>query len=201
MRQGYPIARPGMRIGILGGSFDPAHEGHALITREALRRFGLDRVWWMLSPHNPLKENGPAPMAQRIAQARNVMSDPNVVITDIEARLGTRFTADTLAQLQARYPGVHFVWLMGADNLVQFDRWDHWRDIMARVPVGVLARPGWRMAGRYARSARIFARDELPADRARQLASLPAPAWSFVNIPMSSLSSSEIRARGKWPKL
>ena len=200
MRQGFPIARPGMRIGILGGSFDPAHRGHALITREALRHFDLDQVWWMISPGNPLKREGPAPMAQRIAQAQQIMRDPRVVITDIEARLGTRFTADTLAHLQALYPGVRFVWLMGADNLVQFDKWDHWRDIMERVPIGVLARPGWRMRGRKARAARIYAQAELPARFSHALANAQTPAWSFVNIPMSPLSSSAIRAQGDWPR-
>ncbi|MEX1662928.1 nicotinate-nucleotide adenylyltransferase [Thioclava sp. 15-R06ZXC-3] len=200
MRQGFPIARPGMRIGILGGSFDPAHSGHALITREALRRFSLDQVWWMISPGNPLKRAGPAPMAQRIAQAAQVIQDPRVVITDIEARIGTRFTADTLAHLQAIYPGVRFVWLMGADNLVQFDQWDHWRDIMDRVPVGILARPGWRMRGRTARAARIYAQFELPARAAHALGDMQTPAWSFVNIPMSPLSSSAIRAQGIWPR-
>jgi nicotinate-nucleotide adenylyltransferase len=189
-----------MRIGILGGSFDPAHQGHALITREALRHFDLDQVWWMISPGNPLKREGPAPMTQRIAQAAQVMRDPRVVITDVEAQLGTRFTADTLARLQALYTGVHFVWLMGADNLVQFDRWDHWRDIMERVPVGVLARPGWRMRGRTARAARIYAQAELPARFSHALANAPLPAWSFVNIPMSPLSSSAIRAQGDWPR-
>ena len=200
MRQGFPIARPGMRIGILGGSFDPAHRGHALITREALRRFGLDQVWWMVSPGNPLKQEGPAPMAHRLAQAGQVMRDPRVKITDIEARLGTRFTADTLTHLQALYRGVHFVWLMGADNMVQFDQWDHWRDIMNRVPVGVLARPGWRMPGRTARAARIYAQAELPERAAHALADAQTPAWAFVNIPMSPLSSSAIRAQGNWPR-
>ena len=158
MKQGFPIATPGMRIGILGGSFDPAHEGHAHITREALRRFGLDRIWWLVSPGNPLKEHGPAPLAARLAQARRVMPDTRVEITDLEARLGTRYTAQTLRRITALYPGVHFVWLMGADNLCQFDRWENWRGILGMVPVGVLARPGYRMAVTQARAARICAR-------------------------------------------
>ena len=115
-----PFATSGQVIGLLGGSFDPAHEGHAHITREALKRFGLDRVWWLLSPGNPLKDHGPAPMAQRKARAQAVMDHPRVEITDIEAQLGTRYTAQTLAALRRRYPGVRFVWLMGADNLAQF---------------------------------------------------------------------------------
>lgn len=198
MKQGFPIATPGQRVGILGGSFDPAHEGHAHITREALRRFGLDRVWWMLSPGNPLKKHGPAPMAARLREARRVMPDPRVEITDLEARLGTRYTAQTLRRLIALYPGVQFVWLMGADNLAQFDRWDNWRQILAMVPVGVLARPGARMAARRSRTARIFAQARLPQQDAQMLPSCPTPVWCFVDVPMSDLSSSAIRAQGGW---
>lgn len=199
MRQGFPIATPGQRIGLLGGSFDPAHAGHAHITREALRRFGLDRVWWLLSPGNPLKVHGPAPMAARVAEARRVVEDdPRVVITGLEADLGTRYTAQTLRRLRALYPRVHFVWLMGADNLVQFDRWEDWRGILRMVPVGVLARPGYGMALRQARAARICARKRLDAGRARALPLAAPPAWCFVQMPKSALSSSAIRARGGW---
>lgn len=137
----FPMARPGQIIGLLGGSFDPAHEGHAHITREAMKRFGLDRAWWLVSPGNPLKAKGPAPLATRMVHARQVMQHPRVTVTDIEARLGTRFTAQTLASLQHRYAGTRFVWLMGADNLAQFHLWQDWMWIMENVPVGVLARP------------------------------------------------------------
>jgi nicotinate-nucleotide adenylyltransferase len=141
MRVGFPVAGKGMVVGLLGGSFDPAHEGHAHITREAMKRLGLDQVWWLVSPGNPLKARQPAPMAERIARGRVVMQHPRVKITDLEARLGTRYTYETVTRLQAVYPGVRFVWLMGADNLVQFHRWDRWRDILRSVPVAVLARP------------------------------------------------------------
>ncbi|MCV2878079.1 nicotinate-nucleotide adenylyltransferase [Sedimentimonas flavescens] len=198
MKQGFPIAAPGMRIGILGGSFDPAHEGHAHITHQAIRHFGLDRVWWMLSPGNPLKARGPAPMALRIAQARRIIPDPRVDITDLETRLGTRYTAETLSRLLPLYRGVQFVWLMGADNLVQFDRWDNWQEIMQMVPVGVLARPGSRLAGKCARAARIFDAHRLPAEQSHRLPLAQPPAWCFVDMPMSDLSSSAIRARGDW---
>lgn len=122
MIAGFPNARPGMCIGLLGGSFDPPHAGHVHITREALKRFGLDAVWWLVSPGNPLKTRGPAPLDRRMAAARAIMRHPRVEVTDIEARLGTRYTAETLAALFARYPGVRFVWLMGADNLASFHR-------------------------------------------------------------------------------
>ncbi len=198
MRTGFPIATKGMVIGLLGGSFDPAHEGHAHITREAIKRMGLDRVWWLVSPGNPLKARQPAPMAERLARARAVMPDPRVVISDLEARLGTRATADTLRKLRAIYPGVHFVWLMGADNLVQFHRWNRWRDILRSVPVGVLARPGSGVAARTSVAARAFRVNQV--DRGENLRGRKAPAWCFVNIPMNAASSSAIRARGEWKK-
>lgn len=197
-RSGLPMAHPGESIGLLGGSFDPAHDGHALITREALKRFGLARVWWLVSPGNPLKPQGPAPMADRIARARQVIDDPRVVVTDIEARFGTRYTAKTLRRLIASYPGVRFVWLMGADNLAQFHRWQDWEWIMRHVPVGVFARPASRLTARGARAAEEYARFRLPAEASQLLPLCAPPAWCFVNVPMSGLSSSAIRARGEW---
>jgi len=198
MQQGFPIATKGMVIGLLGGSFDPAHSGHAHLTREAIKRFGLDRVWWLVSPGNPLKARQPAPLEERMTRARRVMDDPRVVVTDIEARLETRFTAQTLKALIARYPGVRFVWLMGADNLLQFDRWDRWRDILAMMPVGVLARPDSRGAARQSRAADIFWAARLPDAQAERLAQGPTPRWAFVNMPMRADSSSAIRANGDW---
>ena len=198
VRQGFPIATRGMVVGLLGGSFDPAHDGHVHITREALKRLGLDQVWWLVSPGNPLKVNGPAPMAERLGRARSLMRDPRVKVTDLEARLGTRYTAATLRRLTALYPGVHFVWLMGADNLVQFTRWQSWQDILAMVPVGVLARPGWGVRARLSRAARSMRAHEV--ERGESLALRRAPAWAFVNLPMHPASSSAIRARGEWKR-
>jgi len=197
--QGYPLATAGQAIGLLGGSFDPAHEGHAHITREAIKRFGLDRVWWLVSPGNPLKREGPAPMAQRIARARDVIGhDPRVTVTDIEARLGTRYTAQTLAALTRVYPRVRFVWLMGADNLAQLDRWQNWQDIMRRMPVGVIARPGSRLTARGSKAADMYERHRVRAEASWLLPWLAPPAWCFVNVPMVATSSSAIRARGEW---
>lgn len=198
MRQGWPMATRGMVVGLLGGSFDPAHEGHAHITREALKRFGLDRVWWLITPGNPLKAHGPAPLADRMARAQAVMQHPRVVVTDIEARLGTRYTAETLRLLSAHYPGVRFVWLMGADNLAQFHRWENWQHIMGLVPVGVLARPTGGVAARLSPAARMFAGARLPQSAASALGHHTAPAWCFVTLPMVDQSSSAIRARGEW---
>jgi nicotinate-nucleotide adenylyltransferase len=155
-------------------------------------------VWWLVSPGNPLKPDPPAPIAERVARAKAVMDDPRVVITDIEARLGTRFTAETLERVQAIYPGVRFVWLMGADNLAQFHRWDRWERIMRNVPIAIFARPGTRLAARGARAAEEYARYRVPAEAARLLKGLDAPAWVFLDMPLNDLSSSAIRARGEW---
>src|SRR3990167_8042475 len=188
MRAGFPIATLGMVICLLGGSFDRAHRGHAHIPQEAIKRMGVDRVWWLVSPGNPLKARQPAPMADRLARAQAVMDDPRVDVTDLEARLGT----------QAIYPGVRFVWLMGADNLVQFHRWGHWRDILRAVPVGVLARPGAGVTARLSVAAQSFRVHRVA--RGEGLGARSAPAWCFVNLPMHGASSSAIRARGEWRK-
>lgn len=198
MGDGFPLARPGMCIGLLGGSFDPAHEGHAHITRQALKRFGLDQVWWLVSPGNPLKSRGPAPLPERMERARAVMRHPRVKVTDLEARLGTRYTHATLTQLIARYPGVRFIWLMGADNLAGFHRWDNWREIIELVPLGVMARPGQRISARMSPAARHIRHHKISAREARRLCCAEPPAWVFLNVPMSDASSTGIRARGDW---
>jgi nicotinate-nucleotide adenylyltransferase len=200
MRNALPMTRPGMAIGLLGGSFDPPHRGHVHISREALKRFGLDHVWWLVSPGNPLKAQGPAPLPRRMAACREIARHPRIAITDFEARAGTRYTAQTLRHLQALRPGVRFVWLMGADNLAQLDQWQDWHDIMHRVPVGVLARPGQRISARMSKAARIYAPWRLPARQSHGLARAAPPAWCFVNVPMVAVSSSGLRARGAWSR-
>lgn len=198
MRHGFPFARPGQVVGLLGGSFDPAHLGHAHITREALKRFGLDQVWWLVSPGNPLKARGPAPLESRMSRAREVMRHPRVKVTDIEAYLGTRVTARTLEKLHDHYPGVRFVWLMGADNLAQFHHWQDWRQIINTVPIGVLARPGQRISARMSRAAALYAPYRIPGRFSQRLARASAPAWCFVNVPMVDVSSTAIREAGEW---
>ncbi|MEM9584143.1 MAG: nicotinate-nucleotide adenylyltransferase [Pseudomonadota bacterium] len=198
MRAGWPTARPGQSVGLLGGSFDPAHAGHAHITREALKRFGLDHVWWLVSPGNPLKSRGPAPLARRMHSARAVMDDPRVTVTDIERQLGTRYTANTLRALIARYPGVRFIWLMGADNLAQLHHWQDWHAIMKMVPVGVLARPGDRLSARRSVAARCYAQARLSGTASQLLGRSEAPRWCYINLPLNTASSSEIRAAGAW---
>ncbi len=200
MRHEIPYAAPGTTVGLLGGSFDPAHDGHVHITREALKRFRLDRVWWLVSPGNPLKPHGPAPLDIRLDHARAIMRHPRVEITGIEARLGTRFTAETLSALSALYPEVRFTWLMGADNLADFHRWDRWAEIMQAVPVGVIARPGERVAARTSPAARRFRAARLPGRAAELLARATPPRWCLVNVPMVAHSSTAIRAAGGWQR-
>lgn len=191
--EGFPAVGRGRAVGLLGGSFDPPHEGHVAITEAALVRFGLDEVWWLPSPGNPLKRHGPAPLERRMAAAQRLMRHPRVRISDAEARLGTRYTADTLEALQRHYPHVRFVWLMGADNLVQLPHWEGWRRIMDGVPVGVLARPGMTLAARLSLPARLYRQARIPAHASTALARAEPPAWCFVNLPLVPASSTALR--------
>jgi nicotinate-nucleotide adenylyltransferase len=193
-----PYARAGQAIGLLGGSFDPPHRGHAALTLAALRRFRLDRVWWLVSPGNPLKLQGPAPLGRRLAASRALIRHPRVAVTDLEARVGTRYTAQTLGVLHRRHPGVRFVWLMGADNLAAFHLWEDWEIIMATTPVGVVARPGMGLRALRSPAARRFAQARLPERAAALLPRVPVPAWCFIRMPMEDASSSAIRATGNW---
>ena len=192
----HPIAPPGLRVGLLGGSFDPPHAGHVHISHEALKRLQLDRIWWLVSPGNPLKRRGPAPLPQRMAAARRIVGHPRITVTDIEERLGTRYTAETLAQLTTRYPAVRFVWLMGGDNMASFHHWDRWTRIMETVPIAVFARPGARLHALRSRAALRYAHARVGQPGAATLAQRRAPAWCFVNLPMRDISSTELRARG-----
>ena len=186
--------RAPQRVGLLGGSFDPPHAGHRHVAREALKRFALDRVVWLVSPGNPLKADPPAPLAERMAAARALTrDDPRILISDFEARAGTRYTAQTVALLRRRMPGVRFVWLMGSDNLAQFHRWEDWRSIAAHVPIGVLARPGSRLGARLSPAARIMAHARLPGHAAPALASRIPPAWCAITQPLSPESSTALR--------
>ncbi len=197
MRQ-MPFATQGLRVGLLGGSFDPPHAGHLHISNWALKEFGLDQVWWLVSPGNPLKTQGPAPLGKRLAACHELVQHPRIKVTDLESRLGTRYTAETLDKLLQLNCGVRFVWLMGADNLVTFHKWDRWNDIMKMVPIGVLARPGQQIsAGRSAAAGR-YARCRLSADRSTALPFREAPCWSLLSGAMMDISSTDIRNRGGW---
>ncbi len=192
-----PPAGRGQAVGLLGGSFDPAHGGHVQISEEALRRLGLDWLWWLVSPGNPLKARIPAPLPVRLTAARALMRHPRVRVTDLESRLGTRHTARTLARLQALSPGLRFVWIMGSDNLAQLHRWKDWRRIVEGVPVCVVARPGARLAARFAPAARAYRGAQINEAEARALPRRRPPAWVVLNLPLNPLSSTALRARGQ----
>jgi nicotinate-nucleotide adenylyltransferase len=188
-------ARRRPRVGLLGGSFNPAHEGHRQISLTALHRLGLDEVWWLVSPQNPLKpEAGMAPLAERMAAARAVARDPRIRVTDIETRLGTRFTADTLEKLTRRYPGHGFVWLMGADNLLQIHKWRDWQRIFHLLPVAVLARPSYSLKALSAPAAQRFLRSRWPERLGRRLVQAEPPAWLLIHGPLNPASATAIRA-------
>ena len=189
-----PSFAAGMRIGLLGGSFNPPHEGHALITRLALRRLALDRVWWLVTPGNPLKSlTALAALNARIEAARELDVGPRVVVTDIEAQIDSRFTYGTLRWLKGRATGVHFVWIMGADNLGQFHLWRHWRSIADLVPIVVVDRPGSTLKAVSSPAGAALARWRAPERDATRFATMRPPALLFLHGPRSSLSSTALR--------
>jgi len=186
----------GRRVGLLGGSFNPAHGGHLHISREALKRLGLDEVWWLVSPQNPLKPiAGMAPFAERLQQAGEVAAaDRRIRVSDIEAKLGTTYTADTIKTLRRRFPRARFVWLMGGDNLVQFPYWLRWQQIFRTLPVAVFARPTTSLKALASKAAHCFASARVPEGAARRLALLPPPAWVFFHTRLDPRSATRIRA-------
>jgi nicotinate-nucleotide adenylyltransferase len=193
-----PHAEPGQRIGLLGGSFNPPHIAHRRITEIALQRLGLDRVWWLVTPGNPLKSRSELlSLEERMGLARALKRDSRVVISDFEKGLGSSFTAATLAHLRLRYPGVRFVWLMGADCLAGFHRWQHWREIFAMMPIAVIDRPGWLLAAVSSKAGRAFARSRLPEARAKRLAFARPPQWTLLTGPLLHVSSTEIRQQAR----
>lgn len=184
-----------MTIGLLGGSFNPPHAGHMHISEVALKRLGLDRLWWLVTPGNPLKTKGDtASFTRRLVQAQKLARHPRIDVTGFEASLGSAYTADMLGFLTRRYPGTRFIWVMGADNLVNFHRWKHWRDILGMVPVAVIDRPGYRYAARAGLAAQCFAGSYIDESDARGLHRHHPPAWTLLSAPLMDLSSTKLRA-------
>ncbi|MGJ0508623.1 MAG: nicotinate-nucleotide adenylyltransferase [Methylocystis sp.] len=184
-----------MRIGLFGGSFNPPHEGHLLASRLALTRLGLDRVWWLVTPGNPLKDTRRLPpLAARMDAARRLARDPRIVVTGLEAGIGARYTADTLKYLRARCLGVRFVWIMGGDNLLQFHRWRDWEEIMRAMPIAIVDRPGAALRAASAKAVQRFAWARLDEREARLLCDAAPPAFAYLHGPRSAASSTALRA-------
>lgn len=196
MRRNWPLAFKGQKVGILGGSFDPAHAGHLHVAHTALALLGLDCVWWLVSPQNPLKK-GSSPLQKRYNSAKQVARGSKMVVTTIESDLKTNYTIDTLRALKQHYKGVHFVWLMGGDNLGGFEHWRGWKDIVNEVPICVVSRPSVGPKARLGRMARHYFNKRLPITKAQMLPNSKPPAWVYVPARFNSLSSTALRAAGK----
>jgi nicotinate-nucleotide adenylyltransferase len=184
---------PGMTIGLFGGSFDPVHAGHRHVAQTALKQLGLDRVWWIVSPQNPLKSHLAGDYSRRFASVEDAATGPRMVISDIELRTGIRTTAELLSVLHRRYPKVHFVWIMGADNLKQFHRWRRWREIAASTPIAIIARPQDPIRARLSPAARSMAASRVTETHAKLIARKPAPGWTYLTEPLHSEASSLMR--------
>jgi len=183
-----------MRIGLYGGSFNPPHAGHRHVSQMALKRLGLDRIWWIVTPGNPLKDTGElATTAMRVEEAQAVADDPRIDVTAFEEEIGARYTVDTLSYLKRRYPNVRFVWIMGADNLASFHRWRGWRRIARMMPMAIIDRPGWTLKAVRSRSAAALSKGRIDEADARALPGLKPPAWAFLHGPRSHLSSTQLR--------
>ncbi|MCO5162144.1 MAG: nicotinate-nucleotide adenylyltransferase [Mesorhizobium sp.] len=190
-----PHVEKGMAVGLFGGSFNPPHAGHVLVAEIAMRRLELDQLWWMVTPGNPLKNGYELkPLAERVALSERITADPKIKVTAFEASHHVRYTADTLALVKARNPGVNFVWIMGADSLRDFHRWQRWQAIAMTFPIAVIDRPGATLAFLSSKMAKTFDFARCDEDDAPLLAHTQAPAWTFIHGPRSTLSSTAIRA-------
>jgi nicotinate-nucleotide adenylyltransferase len=189
-----PVHAPGQRVGLFGGSFDPPHAGHAQLVRTAMARLDLDAVWVLVTPGNPLKDaSALSSFPSRAAALRKLLPEPRVIITDIEGRAGLRYTRDTIRYLIERAPGVRFVWLMGADNLASFHRWQDWERIAATIPIAVIDRPGASFASLSSVAALALADARQPETRATALAGMKPPAWVFLRGRRMPHSSTQLR--------
>lgn len=198
--QAIPFHTQGMRIGLLGGSFNPPHAAHRAISLFALKRLQLDRVWWLVTPGNPLKDTGALhDLHERMEAARAVANDPRIDVSCIESVIGTRYTVDTLRALRLRCPGLRFVWIMGVDNLAQFHRWQKWREIAANMPIAVIDRPPQSGRGLAATAPQALWRTRIPERAAATLADLRPPAWVFLSGLKLNVSSTGLRnPDGTW---
>ncbi len=195
-----PPSAPGMRIGLFGGSFNPAHDGHRLVSREGLKRLGLDAVWWLVTPGNPLKDHSDlAPLTDRVLAARDLIDHPRVSATGFEAAHGFAYTYQTLEYLTRTMADRRFVWMMGADSLASFHHWERWEDIFTLLPIAVYVRPGSTRRATFSKAALRFSQFRLDETDARLLPTAKAPAWILLHGLMSTLSSTQLRAKWQHP--
>lgn len=193
----HTLAHAGGRIGLLGGSFNPAHPAHLHISLIALRRLRLDAVWWLVSPQNPLKRvDGMASLERRLVRAHEVARHPRIAVSAFEATLGTRYSVDTIAALQSRFPAAKFVWVMGGDSLATFHRWRRWEHLFGMLPIAVIARPGFTIAALSSPAATRFRSGRVEGDA--MLADRDAPAWAFLQERLDATSATSIRRSGSW---
>lgn len=194
LRTEVPLALAGQRIGLMGGTFNPPHAGHATCAITALRRLKLDQLWWIVTPGNPLKSGEGLPsLARRVAASRLFATDPRIKVTGFEAALGSAYTYETLRHVTRRLPGVHFVWVMGADNLAGFHRWQQWRKIARLVPMAIVDRPGWRLPALASPAAASLSRYRVSESRAALLPLMAPPAWTLLSTRLSEASSTSLR--------
>ena len=198
--QAIPQYTPGMRVGLLGGSFNPPHLAHRAISLFAIKRLKLDRVWWLVTPGNPLKDDEALrDLGERVDAARAVAHDPRIDVSCLEAVIGMRYTVDTVTYLRRHTRGLRLVWIMGADNLAQFHRWQNWRRIAAQLPIAVIDRPPQSFRALAAPAAQALARYRIPENQAGLLADQHAPAWVFLTGMKLNLSSTGLRnPDGSW---
>lgn len=190
-----PLVFSAQRIGIMGGSFNPPHDGHRIVAETAIKRLNLAQLWWLVTPGNPLKgQHGLPPLTERLTDVKKLARGRHMQVTGFEAHLGTSYTAGTLRFLCRRYPGVHFVWVMGADNLANFHRWQQWREIAQLMPIAVVDRPEWRLKALAGKAGQALQSSRLPEAMAGTLPLQKPPAWCFLTSRLSPLSSTKLRA-------
>lgn len=200
--RGWPALRPGLKVGLLGGSFNPAHDGHVHLSQIALQRLGLDQVWWLVSPQNPLKPTiGMTPLDQRLEGAKTMARDPRIWATDLEAALGTEYSIDTVKCLKRLFPKVKFVWLMGADNLIQIPQWRQWTTLFEQLPIAIMGRPTYSLGALNGLAAQRYRRRRVLPGKFRSLASRRTPAWAFIPGPLHLGSATAIRKARKLKSL
>ncbi|MCV6601598.1 MAG: nicotinate-nucleotide adenylyltransferase [Cohaesibacter sp.] len=191
-----PPIEPGMTIGLYGGSFNPPHDGHRHVALTALHRLCLQKIWCLVTPGNPLKDNRSLPsLNRRLDQTAQIMNHPSIAISALEAKIGTNYSAQTIRWLTNRYPKTRFIWVMGADNLANFHHWKQWKSIFATLPIAIIDRPGYSLSPLSSRAAQTYQAWRLPEKEAKSLSANRGPCWTYLHGPKSDLSSTRLRSQ------